>query len=335
MDAMIRRRLVLIGALIAGSLAIGTAGFIIIDGYPAFDAFYMAVITITTVGYLEVHPLSQAGRLFNSFLLLFGVSTLFLAVGVVTQTVFELEFNHYFVKRRTRRMIEKLNHHYIICGLGRIGRGAADELHRSNVPFIILERDEHKVERAMRGGMLAALGDATLDVNLREVGIDRAKGMICALGTDADNLFLVISAKALNPKLQISARVMEEEAERKLLRAGADTVLAPYHITGSRLAQAILRPHVFQFLDFASIGLDVGIEQVRVDDKTSFVSKTLGQMQLRREVGVIVLGIRKATGQMIFNPHADSVVAAGDVLIAMGGLEQLRKLERIVGGSEA
>jgi voltage-gated potassium channel len=327
----IRRRLILIAVAIAGSLAIGTAGYMVIDGYPAFDAFYMAVITITTVGYSEIRPLSQAGRLFNSFLLLFGVSILFLAVGVITQTVFELEVNRYFQKRRTRRMIEQLNNHYIICGFGRIGRGSADELQRSKVPFIILERNEEKVERAMRSGMLAALGDATLDANLREVGIERAKGMICALSSDADNLFLVISAKALNPALQISARVMEEEAERKLRRAGADTVLAPYHITGSRLAQAILRPHVFQFLDFASIGLDVGIEQVRVDDNTVHTSKTLGQMQLRRDVGVIVLGIRKANGRMIFNPDADSEISGGDFLIAMGGIEQLRKLETLVG----
>jgi voltage-gated potassium channel len=326
----IRRRLAIIAAAVSAVFLIGTAGYVIIDGYPLFDAAYMALTTIMTVGYAEIRPLSRAGRVFNMFVMFFGVSTLFLAVGVMTQTIFELELNKYFSKRRTRRMIEQLNNHYIICGFGRIGRGAADELHREKVPFIILERDEIKVERAIRAGLLGALGDATIDANLREVGIERAKGIICSLSSDADNLFLVISAKALNPKLQISARVMEQEAERKLRRAGADTVLAPYSITGSRLAQAILRPHVFQFLDFASIGMNVGIEQVRVADNSKHASKSLRDMQIRRDIGVIVLAIREANGHMLFNPDAEAVVRAGDYLIAMGTAEQLRELERVL-----
>ena len=326
----IGRRLALLAAAITTTLLIATAGYVIIDGFPLFDAFYMAVITITTVGYSEIRPLSQAGRIFNSLVLLFGVSTLLLAIGVMTQTMFELEFNHYFSRRRSRRMIDKLNNHYIICGFGRVGRGAAEELRRAGVPFIILEKDEEKVDRAMRAGMLGAMGDATLDRNLRDVGIENARGMICSLSSDADNLFLVLSAKTLKPDLLISARVMEEEAERKLRRAGADTVLAPYNITGTRLAQAILRPHVFQFLDFASIGLDVGIEQLRVADNSAYASKSLGQLQIRRDVGVIVLAIRKASGSMIFNPDADSEISGGDHLIAMGNVEQLRKLEQML-----
>ena len=326
----IGRRLVLLAAAISAALFIGSAGYVLIDDYPLFDAFYMALTTIATVGYGEIRPLSTAGRIFNSFVIIFGVSTLLLALGVMTQTLFELEFNRYFSRRRTRRMIDKLRNHYIVCGFGRVGRGAAEELRRADVPFIILEKDEHKIDLAMKAGLLGALGDATLDSNLREVGIDYAKGMICSLSSDADNLFLVLSAKTLNPKLQISARVMEEEAEAKLRRAGADTVLAPYNITGARLAQAILRPHVFQFLDFASIGMDVGIEQVRVAENSAYASKSLGQMQIRRDVGVIVLAIRKAAGHMIFNPDADSEIAGGDFLIAMGAAEQLRKLEQLL-----
>jgi voltage-gated potassium channel len=328
----LRRRLLIIISAVFVPLLIGTIGFILIEDYAPFDAFYMALITVTTVGYFELTPLSKAARVFNSFLILFGVSGLFLAVGAMTQTAIELEFNQYFVRRRTKRMIESLNKHFIVCGYGRVGRGAVDELQRTGVPFIILERNQDKVDRAMRAGLLAQLGDATLDVNLREVGIDRAKGLIASLSSDADNLFLVLSAKTLNPKLQISARVLEEEAEAKLRRAGADTVLAPYNITGSRLAQAILRPHVVQFLDFATIGLDVGIEQVRVADNSKYVSKTLREMALTKEVGVIVLAIRKAGGAMLFNPDAESEIAGGDFLIAMGGVDALRRLEHLLEG---
>lgn len=323
-------RVVLIVAAFALPLTIGTTGFVLIEGFPFVDALYMAVITVTTVGYFEVRQLSATGRAFNIGLILFGVSMLLLAVGVMTQTIIELEFSRYFSRRRTKRMIDDLKNHYIVCGFGRVGRGAAEELRRAGVPLIVLERNEDKVDRAMRKGMLAALGDATLDINLREVAIDRAAGLIAALSSDADNLYLVLSAKTLNPKLKISSRVIEEEAEAKMRRAGADTVLAPYTITGARLAQGILRPHVVQFLDFATIGLDVGIEQVRVADQSEYISKSLRQLALRKEVGVIVLAIKKANGEMIFNPDAEAEIAGGDYLIAMGGARELRKLEDLL-----
>ncbi|MDZ4801873.1 MAG: potassium channel protein [Bryobacteraceae bacterium] len=324
------RRLALVVCAIAIAVAIGSTGYILIEGYTPLEAIYMSLMTVTTVGYGEVRKLSDAGRIFNSFFMLLGASTLFLAIGVVTQTVIELEFSHYFSKRRTKRMIENLKDHYIVCGYGRVGRNAAQELHREGVPVIVLERNEAKVESAMHSGLLGALGDATLDSNLRGVGIDRAIGLIAALASDADNLFLVLSAKTLNAKLKISARVLEEEAESKMRRAGADTVLAPYSITGARLAQAILRPHVVQFLDFATIGLtDVGIEQVAVNQDSVCVKRSLADLQIRREIGVIILGIRRASGEMLFNPDATVSLDAGDHLIAMGNHEQLQRLERL------
>jgi voltage-gated potassium channel len=277
-----------------------------------------------------VRPLSTTGRIFNLCFMLLGVSTLLFGIGVVTQALIELEFNKYFFQRRAKRMIEKLRDHYIVCGYGRVGRNSVAELQKAKVPVIVLESNADKIDRARRDGLLGVAGDATLDANLRGVGIERAKGLIAALGTDADNLFLVLSAKTLNPHLQISARVLEEESEHKMRRAGADTVLAPYAITGSRLAQAILRPHVLQFLDFATIGLDVGIEQVRVHESSLCVSKSLKELQIRREVGVIVLAIRTSNGEMMFNPDADAVVNGGDFLIAMGGNDQLHRLEHLL-----
>ena len=325
----IKVRLLRVLLAIAVVLALGTAGFATIADYPLFDAFYMTLMTMTTVGYAEIHPLGYAGRVFNSFVIFFGVSTMFLAVGATTQTIIELELSQYFVKRRVRRMIDKLDDHFIICGFGRVGRGAANELQRAGVPFIVIDNHDDKVERAMKSGMLAVLGDASRDENLRDLGISRAKGLIAALSSDADNLFLILSAKGLNPKLIISARVSEEGSEQKFRRAGADSVFAPYDITGTRLAQAILRPHVATFLDFTTMGmgLNVSIEQVRVSEGSECVAKSLGEIQLRRQVGVIVLAIRKAGGTMLFNPDADAEIAAGDFLIAMGDAAQLRQLE--------
>jgi len=326
------RRLVFVAALIALVLLTGTIGFSVIDGYPPFDAFYMTLITVSTVGYAEIHPLSHAGRIFNSFVIFFGVITMFFAIGAMTQSIIELELGEYFGKRRTRRMIEKLENHFIICGFGRVGRNAALELKRTGVPFVIVDRDPERAERAIQSGMLAVAADSTRDDTLRAVGVARARGLISALATDADNLFVILSAKNLNPKLYVATRAAEEEAEQKLRRAGADALFAPYTMAGYRLAQAVLRPHVFQFFDVATkgMGFDVDIEQVRVPESSEFASRSLGQTRIRRDLGVIVLGIRKADGAMLFNPAAETVISGGDYLIVMGEPSNLRALEHMV-----
>ncbi|MBI4873258.1 MAG: potassium channel protein [Acidobacteria bacterium] len=333
----IYRRLVFIGIAIAVTMTVGTLGFTLIERFPLLDAFYMSLTTITTVGYGEIHPLSQAGRIFNSFLILFGVSVMFLAFGAMTQTAIELELNEVFGKRRVRRMIDKLDRHYIVCGYGRVGRGAAAELQRAGAPFVVLDRDQARVDRAMRDGMLAVAADATRDDMLKEAGIERARGLIAALTTDADNLFLVLSAKTLNPAVAVSARAGEEEAEKKLRRVGADVVFTPYNITGYRLAQALLRPQVSEFLDFTTqnIGLNVSIEQVAVAGGSEVAGRSLAQVQVRRDLGVIVLAIRRGDGRMHFNPPADAVIAGGDCLIVMGEPENLRHLERLLSEAHA
>ena len=326
------RRVAFIGGVILLVLAAGTTGFVVIERYPVFDAFYMTLTTMATVGYGEIHPLSQPGRIFNSFLIFFGVSVMFLAIGSMTQILIELELGEFFDKRRIKRMIDKMQNHFIICGFGRVGRGAAEELAQAGVPFVVIDRDEGRVESAIKAGMSALMADSTRDETLRAAGVTRARGLVAALGTDADNLFVILSAKTLNPLLNLAARVAEEEAEQKLLRAGADAVFAPYSITGHRLVQALLRPHVFQFLDFTTkgLGLDVAIEQVRVAEHSEVDSKSLGQMQVRRDLGVVVLAIRKADSRMEFNPPADAEIQGGDYLIVMGEPANLRKLEHLL-----
>jgi voltage-gated potassium channel len=332
---MLRRRILLIVGAIAASLAFGTVGFVLIEHVDTFSAFYMTLVTITTVGYNEMFPLSHAGRVFNSFLILFGVTSMLLAIGGMTQTVIELELSQFFGKRRIRKMIDALEDHYIVCGYGRVGRGSAQELKRAGASFLVMDQDEDSVEAAIRAGMLAVLGDANRDENLIDAGIRKAKGLIATLSSDADNLFLILSAKSLNPKLQVSARVTEEQAEQKMRLAGADYVFAPYDMTGYRMAQALMKPHVFQFIDFTSknLGLDVSMEQMQVGPQTE--PRSLGQLQIRRDLGVIVLAIRKAGGHMIFNPPAEAAIEAGDYLVVMGEQANLQKLENLLAEATA
>lgn len=328
--ARIQKRLAAVGLAVASVLVLGAWGYMTFGGFPAFEAFYMALTTITTVGYGEILPMSRAARTWNIIYIIVGVSTMIISLGALTQSVVELELSGYFAKRRNRRMIDKFENHYIICGFGRVGRAAAAELDISAAPFLIVDRSEDEVERAMRMGYVAVAADCTRDESLRELGIDRASGLIAALSTDADNLYLILTAKTLNPKVQVAARVIEEDSEAKLKRAGADIVYAPYAMAGHRLSQSLLRPHVKDFIDFTTgntIGLDVRIEQILVTDRSEFVSKTLRDTPIRRDLGVIVLAIRRANGEMLFNPPAECMMAAGDFLIVLGPPGQLRRLE--------
>jgi voltage-gated potassium channel len=330
------RRILVVPAAIAGTLGIGTVGYVVVSGYPWFDAFYMAAITMTTVGYGEILPLGHAGRVFNSVFLILSASMLLLSMGVVTQTVIELQFGNLLEKRRGKKMIANLKNHYIICGFGRVGRGAASELKQAGVPLVVIDRREDRVEWAMRSGYLACLGDSTRDEILKEVQIHTAAGLIAALATDADNLFAVISAKTLNSRIRVAARAAEEEAERKMRQVGADSVFAPYVMTGTRLAQSLLKPHVHQFLDFAttSIGLNVRIEQLEVSVHSDLQGRSLADSKIRSELKVIVLAIRRANGTMLFNPPADAVIETSDYLIVMGEPDPLRRLEaRVAGGA--
>jgi voltage-gated potassium channel len=324
------RRFFFVALAITILLAIGTVAFVLVEGYSPFEAFYTTLLTITTVGYGD--KFSSSGRILNTFLLIVGVGTILVAIGAVTQTIIEKEFGEALGKRRNKRMIDKLRDHYIICGYGRVGRGAASELQRAGVPFVVVDIDDERVERAIADGMLAVSADSTRDETLRAAGVARAKGLVCALATDADNLFVLLSAKFLNPGIYAAARAAEEGAEEKMRRAGADAVFAPYAITGHRLAQSLLRPHVVQFLDFTTdtAGLKVVIEQVQVSKESDLVSKTIRELQIGRQYGVIVLAIRKGDGEMVFNPAADTAVRAGDYLIVMGNPENLRSLEGVL-----
>jgi voltage-gated potassium channel len=326
------QRFLLIFGLLTFILIVGTAGFVLLEHFSLFDAFYMTLTTITTVGYAEIRPLDHAGRVFNSFLIIFGVFAMFLAIGAMTQTIIELELQDRYGKRRKKRMIDQLHDHFIVCGYGRVGRNASYELQRAKVPFLVLDHREERVDKAMSSGILAVVADATRDESLRHAGVMRAKGLIAALPTDAENLFIILSARTLNPQLTVVTRASEEEAEEKLRRAGADTVFTPYSITGRQLADSLLRPHVVEFMDFgrSNIGVEVTMEQLCVTPGAELNRKTFGQLLELRNSGVIVLAVRKKGGETTFNPPPEFEISAGDFLIVMGERSNLQRLEQML-----
>ena len=323
------RNLRFIGALLLLVMAVGTAGYHFIEGWPWFDGFYMVVTTLTTIGYQEVHPLSHAGRVFNVFVILAGVSLLLLGVGALSQALLEFELQSFFGRRRMEREIGRLDGHYIICGMGRVGRSVARELARKPVPFVIIEHTDTKIQRYSAENWLVVTGDCTQEAVLRQAQIERARGLIAATTTDATNLYIVLTARGLNPHLKIIARASEDGAEKHLLTAGADSVVSPYSFAGQRIAQSLLRPHVVSFLDTATthLGMDLEIGEIHINAASTFAGKTLESSRIRQERGVIVLAIKRHDG-MRFNPPPDEPIAPGDCLIAMGEPGQLRELER-------
>jgi len=331
------KRLLLIAALLTTAILIGTVGFVVVEGWPAFDSFYMTLMTLTTVGYGEVHPLSYRGRVFASFLMLVGVTTVFASIAVLGDTLLRLELTDYFGRKRRDRMLRDISGHYVVCGAGRVGRSVIHELLRSEATVVLIDNRVERARWATDKGVITLVGDATKDEVLRQAHIETAKGLVAAISSDAENVYVALSARVLNPKLVISARATDEQAEEKLRRAGATTVFTPYSFIGHRLAQSMLRPHVASFLDVASAfrksDLELEIEQVQIDSSSPLVAKTFEQLRLGSQYGVIVLAVQHRSGVMQFNPPADLRIEAGDVLIAMGDRTKLKRLEQEIGRS--
>jgi len=332
------KRFLLIAASLSATLLIGTVGFMWVEGWTLFGSLYMSLITLTTVGYGEVHPLSFQGRVFASFLMLVGVTTVFVSIAVMGETLLRLEMTDYFGRKRRDRMLKNISGHYIVCGAGRVGRSVINELLRSRASVVLIDNRIDRAGWATDKGVITLVGDATKDEILRQARIETAKGLVAAISSDAENVYVTLSAKVLNPDLVIAARASDEQAEEKLRRAGAATVFTPYSFIGHRLAQSMLRPHVATFLDVASAfrqssDLDLEIEQLQIGRASPLASNTLEQLRLAKNYGVIVLAVEHKTGVMQFNPPADTSIEAGDVLIAMGERPTLRLLEEEIGRS--
>jgi voltage-gated potassium channel len=309
----------------------GTAGFHYIEHWSWFDSLYMVVITLSTVGYQELHPLSHGGRIFNIALIVAGVTLVFFIIGALAQALLEFELVKVFGRRRMEREVANLRDHYIICGAGRVGASVARELARKPCPFVVIESEEKSLAE-LDTRWLALVGDAASEKTLREAGIERARGLVAATTTDATNIYIVLTARSLNPRLKIIARASEERAEKHLKTAGADVVISPYSSAGHRIAQSFLRPNVLDFLDIAtdrSGRLEMVIEEIRVGERSTLAQATVGTSGVHEQFGIMILAIRRAGGETRFNPKAQDAIRAGDYLIAMGEPGQLAKLEAL------
>ena len=310
----------------------GTVGYSIIEGWTLFDSLYMTVITLSTIGYQEVRPLSYTGRAFTIILVFVGVGAVAYGINNGIRIVFEGEIQKAFGRRKLEKRLKSIKDHFIVCGYGRMGRIICNELKAKGVPFVVVEKEPPELDADEE--TVFVYGDATKDEILRHAGIGKARGLISVLSTDAQNLYVVLSARELNPSLFIVARAGEEGSGQKLLRAGADRVVSPYHIGGHRIAQTVLKPAVVDFLEFAtrSGNLELQMEEIPVEGGSLIAEKTIHEAGVGRELGVIVVAIKRKDGDMKFNPVHNTLIKAGDTLIAIGETEKLKALEKLAKG---
>ena len=317
-------------ALLTLVLAAGTGGYVLIEGWDVWDAFYMTVTTVATVGFLEVHPLSRSGQAFTLVLIIVGVSTALYAFSAFAAIVVEGGWPKYVERWRYVRMINHLSDHYVICGYGRIGSIVANEFARQQTPFVIVDRNADKVAEANQHGHLAVEGDASREETLKRLGIDRARGLVAAVGTDAENVYAVLTARVMNSELFIIARAEGEASISKLKKAGADRVISPYRIGAVQIAQTALRPAVVDFVEIAtsSDNLELSLEEIHIESQSPLAGRPLAEVIQRDRMNVVVVGIQHAQGRMEFNPAATTVLNSGDHLIVLGSSKTLKELER-------
>lgn len=312
---------------------IGTIGYRIIDDYSWFDAFYMTIITVATVGYGEIKPLSTEGRLFTAFLIITSFGTFAYAVSSITKFVFDGEFNEFFKNRKLNATIDKLTDHVIICGYGRNGRQAAQVLKKQNQRFVVIENDA-KVTATLthKFSDLIIQGDSTQDEILLKAGIMRAKALITTLPIDADNLFIVLTARNLNKNVTIIARASEDNSDTKLKIAGADNVIMPDKVGGAQMASLVMKPDVMEFIDYVMIdgGGNVSLEEIRFTEiPEALKHKTLKDLEIRNRSGANIIGFKTATGEYIINPSADTRIMSDCKLFVLGTAEQISALKNI------
>ena len=323
----VRRRLAITGLYLLALLVVGTAGYVLIEGWSLFDALYQTVITVTTIGFGEIHPLSRLGRTFTMLLILAGVGGAAYALSTSVQLAVEGQLGRFFGRQRMRRQIEAMQDHHIICGFGRVGREIARELHARGAPLVVIESDPAAVALLQRLGYPHVNGNATDDEVLRAAGATRAAALLAASDHDTDNTYIVLSARALNPTLYIVARASEPQSEAKLLRAGANRVISPYSIAGRHMAMAALHPAMVDFAvtDIHRRDGDVILAEVAVTPASGLVGQSLAAVLAPRQA-TTALGLRRASGALLTTPQPTDVLAPGDQLILIGPSVQVESL---------
>jgi len=324
-------------AALVSVIAFGTLGYALIEDWQAFDALYMTIITLATVGFREVHELSPEGKIFTIVLIISGTGIIAYTLSSLIQFTLEGQLRKILGRKKLESRIGKLRDHYIICGYGRIGHLICREFQSRPTPFVIVEQNPNHIERLEREGYMYVEGDATDDETLQAAGIEHAKGLITAVTSDTDNVYITLTARGLNPKLFILARAGEEGAEKKLMRAGASKVISPYTIGASRMAQAILRPSVVDFIELATASehLALQIEEIRIAADSVLAGKNLIDSGIRQSMGIIIVGIKESDGKMTFNPPPEKNIEPNSVLIILGERPAISQLEKIAGGRQS
>jgi len=325
------RKFVVVLILFCMVILSGTFGYMTLEGLAFWDAMYLTIITIATVGYGDMVPIHPAGKIFTIFLVFAGAGLVMYTISKITEAMVEGSLQKILERRKMDKKIAGLNGHYIICGFGRIGQVICELLDEAGRPFLVIERDTDVLKEIDEAGYLAIQGEASEDDILLAAGIERASGLIAVVSTDADNLYITLTARGLNPSLFILARSSGSPGTRtKLLRAGASKVISPYYIGARRMAQLILRPTVTDFIDLAMYAGELGLrlEEIPVSSGAAFVNKNLMDSGIRKRYDVIVVAIKREDGRMHFNPKPDTMILAGDIMIVLGESEHINALMR-------
>jgi voltage-gated potassium channel len=327
------RRLLAALIAVASAIAFGALGFYLIEGWSILDSLYVAAQTVTTVGYGDLTPATRNGRIFSTLFMLVGVGIVLYALTTMVQAIVQSELVATLGERRQTRKMSKLRNHFIVCGAGRVGSHLVRGLLGSAEAFVVLETDPQRVSELTDLGVVVLVRDATLEESLREAGVEHARGLAACLPDDADNVYVVLTARDLNPHLHIVARAVEEQAESKLIRAGANRVVAPTIIGGHRMAVALTKPAVDDFLGSITANqLELAFEQLEVAPGSPLGGQKLRDTSIRSELDIVVVSIRRSNGTVLFNPSGDTSIESGDILIAIGHAESLMKLTALAQG---
>lgn len=317
---------------------IGTLGFHVIEGWSFLDCLYMTIITIFTVGFKEVKVLSPQGQIFTIFVILGGVGTAIFAFTKIAEIAYEGGINKFWRRKRMEKELKNLKNHYIICGQGRMGKIVRERLEEEKLPFVVIDNKEEKLEDLKQtNSCLFIEGDATHEDTLTKAGIKKAKGLAALLPTDADNLYLVLSAKLINPSLFILSKALDEEAERKILQIGANKVVSPYKLSGLKIAQGLIRPTLVDFMDLIIRRKELALymEELVVKKDSKLVNRNLTECDIRRTANVIVVAMKKPGKDIEFNPSPDSKIKTGDILLVLGDKNAVNQFENIYLGASS
>ncbi len=318
--------------LLLATIGFGTVGYVIFEDMTPFDAFYMTLITISTVGFSEIKPLSGIGRVITIIIIILGISLLTYTLGQVARVFVEGELRKILGRRKLEKQISALKNHYIICGYGRIGSIIVKELNMANIPVVVIEQEPEALAELEANHTLYLNMDATSDEALVAAGLERAHGLVTAVSSDADNVFIALSAKGLRPDIFILARASDVKNESKLLRAGASRVVCPYQMGGRRMAEILHKPTVVDFLDQTMMHNELGLqmEEAIIPEHSPITGKTVVGSNLRQQFGVIIVAIKRTSGEMVFNPGPSETFNAGDVIVVIGKKAEVRRMSAVV-----